>query len=251
MAEILAHQHFVILWKLHSTRGERADLRGHFAPYSKHPNTLSTGVPGILPAVRTFTKSEVVVSAFDPAFIASIEEELDMLPVDSLHEQKGVHDQGSLNLMSLLITEAEAAAPYGKLYSESLGHALATRYVYFGRARKQPEIRRELALPHRLLQRVTERMKSDFRSDLSLAALAAESGYSRAHFLRMFRAATGQTPHRYLLELRIENALSMMKDRSKRLIDIASASGFSSHDYFTKAFRGRFGMTPSQYRRNM
>src|SRR5262249_40816086 len=50
-------------------------------------------------------------------------------------------------------------------------------------------------LPPRLLRRVLERMQADLHANLDLAALAAESGYSRAHFLRTFRAATGQTPH--------------------------------------------------------
>jgi AraC-like DNA-binding protein len=51
------------------------------------------------------------------------------------------------------------------------------------------------ALPSHILRRVLERMNSEFSEDLSLADLAAESGYSRAHFLQMFRASTGQAPH--------------------------------------------------------
>jgi AraC family transcriptional regulator len=94
-------------------------------------------------------------------------------------------------------------------------------------------------------------MKHSFETDLSLDSLAAESGYSRAHFLRMFRAAIRQTPHQYLVSLRLERAIQMMKERSRPLIDIAIACGFSSHAHFTNVFRSKFGMLPSQYRREL
>jgi len=68
-------------------------------------------------------------------------------------------------------------------------------------------------LPGHILRRVLERMNSEFCKDLSLATLAAESGYCRAHFLRIFRAATTQTPHQYLLSLRLQNAVRLMKER--------------------------------------
>jgi AraC-like DNA-binding protein len=63
-------------------------------------------------------------------------------------------------------------------------------------------------------------MEAEFDSDLTLTQLAAESGYSRTHFLRMFRGATGQSPHRYLLELRLKKAASMLARRSLFLMDI-------------------------------
>jgi AraC family transcriptional regulator len=94
-------------------------------------------------------------------------------------------------------------------------------------------------------------MEADLDSDLTLSLLAAESGYSRTHFYRMFRAAMGQTPHRYLLELRLKRAESLLAGRSMSLIDIAFACGFSSQAYFSTAFRSRYGLSPSAYRRNL
>ena len=84
-------------------------------------------------------------------------------------------------------------------------------------------------------------MHDELDKDLSLSTLAAESGYSRAHFMRMFKATIGETPHRYLLELRLRKAQAMIAERSKRVIDIAMECGFSSHAHFTVAFSQRFG----------
>jgi AraC family transcriptional regulator len=94
-------------------------------------------------------------------------------------------------------------------------------------------------------------METELDSDMTLTLLAAESGYSRTHFYRMFMAATGQTPHRYLLELRLKKAESLLADPSLSLIDIAFACGFSSHAHFSTAFRSRFGFSPSAFRRNL
>ena len=106
-------------------------------------------------------------------------------------------------------------------------------------------------LPHSRLQRVMKRMENELDTDLNLKTLAEASGYSRNHFLRMFRAATGHSPHQYLLRLRVKRAQAMMKNRSMNLIDIALDCGFSSHAQLSRVFRQMTGTTPSEYRRNM
>jgi len=153
------------------------------------------------------------------------------------------------DLMVLLEKEAEAGGPSGKVYAESLSTALATRLLFAARSLRQPRDNTSSPLPRRVLRRVFDRMEAEFDSDLTLTQLAAESGYSRTHFLRMFRGATGQSPHRYLLELRLKKAASMLASRSLSLMDIALACGFSSHAHFSTAFRSRFGLSPSAFRR--
>jgi AraC-like DNA-binding protein len=101
----------------------------------------------------------------------------------------------------------------------------------------------------RLLQRVLDRMKADLATDLDLSTLAAESGYSRSHFLRTFRAAMGCSPHQWLTRLRMEQAKTILRERSISLIDIALDCGFSSHAHFSNTFRQIVGVTPSEYRR--
>ncbi len=104
-------------------------------------------------------------------------------------------------------------------------------------------------LQYRLLQGVLERMKADLAADLDLNTLAAESGYSRSHFLRTFRAAMGCSPHQWLTRLRVEQAKTILRENSISLIDIALACGFSSHAHFSNTFRQLVGVTPSEYRR--
>jgi AraC-like DNA-binding protein len=104
-------------------------------------------------------------------------------------------------------------------------------------------------LQRRLLQRVLDRMKVDLATDLDLNTLAAESGYSRSHFLRTFRAVIGCSPHQCLTRLRVEQAKTILRETSMSLIDIALDCGFSSHAHFSNTFRQALGVTPSEYRR--
>ena len=249
--EVKLSHHFLILWDVRAAEGESAYRSGRFSPYKKYPNTITTCLPGSRPAVRSRFDHEVIVGAIHPDFIVGIEEELDKRPIGSLLQLYGTDVPDLRNLLRLLLKESETGGPYGTLYAESLMTALATRLVYAARSHKPHSSSRSSPLPPRLLRRVLERMQADLSADLDLAALAAESGYSRAHFLRTFRAATGQTPHRYLLELRLTKAQALIAGRSMPLIDIALACGFSSHAHLTTAFRSRFGLSPSAYRRGL
>jgi AraC family transcriptional regulator len=246
-------RHSIILFETNPTYGEHAlsNQRWRFVPYFKRPGTLSLLPAGIIPALRRFVKTEMTVCQLEPSFVTAVEAEIDPRPTGSLTEKLGIEDAGLRMLMSLLATELDGGGPHGRLYADSLAHAIATRFVHLGKATDQWKKASQLSLSSRPLQRVLDRMNAEFSKDLSLETLAAESRYSRAHFLRMFRAATGQTPHEYLLTLRLENAKKMLKEGSTPLIDIAAACGFSSHTHFSKAFRARCGTTPSHYRRSL
>jgi AraC family transcriptional regulator len=93
-------------------------------------------------------------------------------------------------------------------------------------------------------------MKAGLATDLDVKMLAAESGYSRTHFLRTFRAVMGCSPHRWLTRLRMDQAKTMLRRDSESLIDIALACGFSTHAHFSNTFRQIVGVTPSEYRRS-
>ena len=114
----------------------------------------------------------------------------------------------------------------------------------------QVVIKQIAPLPHAILLRVKKYMEEHLQDKLSLEELAHETDYSRAHFLRMFRAATGKTPHQYLTERRIERAKSMLLEAKKiSLIDVAARCGFSSQSHLTRVFRKQVGTTPTEFKR--
>jgi AraC family transcriptional regulator len=240
-SEVVIEYHLLILCEAHVTECELASASGHSRRYKKYPNTMSTIVPGLFPARRLLTPRTAIVCALNPELMTRLKGELDRLPHGSLHVPTGHDDFVLRNILRLLFKEADKGGPSGKLNRESLATALATRLLYLGRSVKQPESEKVSALPHRALRRVLDRMQSGIHPYPDLKTLAAEAGYSQSHFLRMFRAATGTTPHQYLLALKLEKVKELLATRKIPLIDIAAACGFSSHSHLSTTFRNRFG----------
>jgi AraC family transcriptional regulator of arabinose operon len=81
-----------------------------------------------------------------------------------------------------------------------------------------------------------------------LPEMARTAGLSRFHFLRRFKRATGSTPWRYLLELRLARAKNLLIDPACSVAAAATAAGFADPAYFSRLFRKRTGITPREYR---
>ncbi len=72
---------------------------------------------------------------------------------------------------------------------------------------------------------------------------------SVSHFCRAFKQTFGDTPHAYLIRLRLETAQEMMLATTEPLSQIALASGFSDQAHLSKQFRRVVGETPGAWRR--
>src|SRR6202048_3651117 len=86
--------------------------------------------------------------------------------------------------------------------------------------------------------------------DLSLDEMAQSVGLSTAHFARMFRKSTGETPHQFVLRQRIERAKAMLRAPDARVLDVAVACGFKTHQHFRQVFRVVWGVSPTEYRQD-
>ena len=240
----------LIMWR--STRGYgEVNLDGsRFIPYTKFLGTFCFYPTGRLPAVRPFTYSEFVVFAIRPAFLKSVELEMEKPPAEKIGIRAGFRDPGLRQLVTLLSAEAAQGGVFGRLYADSLAYAIVARLLCLNEKISPPARSESSPLPGHLVQRVIERMR-DLSADLDLDTLAAETGYSQRHFIRMFRAATGQTPHHFLINLRLDHAKKLLRLNRASLIDVAAACGFSSHAHMTHVFRRVLGVTPSDYRNQL
>jgi AraC family transcriptional regulator len=219
--------------------------------YIRQPGSLTLVPPGVCPLIRAETEFDFVVCALDSALVSALDSELERRPEGELRLQVNLQDPAAQQLMTLLIADANEGYTTERLYTEYLTQALAVRMLFLGRSTQpQTNNRGPSGLPRHVLRRIIERMRC-FSCDLSLQALANESGYSRVHFVRMFRAATGYSPHNYLLNLRLERARELLKNPSISLIDIALDCGFSSHSHMSRLFHKSVGVTPSAYRRSL
>ncbi len=85
--------------------------------------------------------------------------------------------------------------------------------------------------------------------DFDLAEMADAACFSRYHFHRMFSAFAGETPGEFVRRLRLSRAASLLRDNPRLdVTGVAMESGFSSPSVFSRAFRERFGVSPSAFR---
>lgn len=88
-------------------------------------------------------------------------------------------------------------------------------------------------------------------SDLTLEELAFIAGLSLASFKRKFRAAFGSSPGRYIKSRRLEKSKQLLGRKELRISDVAYDCGFNDLGHFSKSFIAAFGLSPSDYRRNL
>jgi AraC family transcriptional regulator len=99
------------------------------------------------------------------------------------------------------------------------------------------------------LKRVLDFIEEHFAENLTLRELAAEAHLSEFHFLRLFREATGLSPHRYVTYRRVQEAQAQLGLNRSSLVEIALEAGFGSQGNFIRVFRKATGLTPGQYRK--
>src|SRR5215469_2418527 len=242
------HQHFLTMCARAPARFERAGIHNNWVSYVKSPGTLCFVPAGVHSGARARSDFQLVACALDSTLVNGIDAELDRRPAGELRHRTNFNDPAAQQLLKLLEADFGSESPGGKLYTDHLIHALAYRVLILSRdALPSGATKPASGLPSHILKRVVDKMRVD--SQLGLQSLAQESGYSRVHFIRMFKAATGQSPHNYLLNMRVERVRELLSKPALSLTDIALDCGFSSHSHMTRVFRQFLGVTPSEYRR--
>ena len=243
-------KHILVMGSKRPSRFEMRRGVNHRVSYIRQPGSLSLIPAGECPMIRAETDFSLVACAFDSRLVSTLKSEMEHAEGE-LCLQTNIVDPAAQQLMTLLTADVNDGGTTERLYAEHLTQALAVRMLFLGSQPKRLSRNTvTYGLPGRVLRRVIERMHM-FDTDLSLQALANESGYSRVHFVRMFRAATGYSPHSYLLNLKLERVQELLKHSTKSLIDIALDCGFSSHSHMSRLFHKMVGVTPSAYRRDL
>lgn len=83
---------------------------------------------------------------------------------------------------------------------------------------------------------------------LDLDAIAAQAHLSPFHFLRVFSAALGVTPHQYLIRCRLRRAARLLADSDQAIGAIAFEVGFGDLSHFVRSFHRAAGLAPRRFR---
>jgi AraC family transcriptional regulator len=105
------------------------------------------------------------------------------------------------------------------------------------------------ALRPAVIKRICEFVDAHLTQEICLRDLAQLAHLSERHFIRAFRAATGMTPYRYVIERRLRVCADLLRThRDMPVSDVALAMRFKSRPHFSSQFVALFGVTPTQYR---
>src|SRR6202008_2063554 len=153
-------------------------------------------------------------------------------------------------LVAAVNAEMVAGFPSGRLFLDSVEQAIAIALVHGHAVRHRPVQICRGGLGSARLRRIKELVHANMGDDLGLDEMAQSVGLSTAHFARMFRKSTGETPHRFVLRQRIERAKAMLRSPDARVLDVAVACGFKTQQHFAQVFRDVCGISPTGYRQD-
>ncbi|MBS3648538.1 GlxA family transcriptional regulator [Pseudaminobacter sp. 19-2017] len=115
------------------------------------------------------------------------------------------------------------------------------------RQRVGPE--RDLTGKSEKLRKIVELMADHLDDPFSAVELAKSAGLSVRQVERLFLRHLNVTPGRYYMRLRLERARELLRQTNMPILDVAIATGFTSHSYFAQSYRLQFGRPPSEERR--
>ena len=112
----------------------------------------------------------------------------------------------------------------------------------------RPETKPALGGRETRLQRVLLMIERRYAEKITLDDMCEAANVSRSALLRDFKDILSTTPQRYLEDLRLKKAASLLKDTAMPVGEIAAAVGYDAASHFGKRFRKAVGMTPREYR---
>jgi AraC family transcriptional regulator len=168
----------------------------------------------------------------------------------ALRPQRKFADPRLGALVAAAHAEMVAGFPSGRLFLDSIEQAMAVALVNGHAVRHRPVQMYKGGLGSARLRRIKELVYAKIEDDLSLDEMAQSVGLSTAHFARMFRKSTGETPHQFVLRQRVERAKAMLRAPNARVLDVAVACGFKTQQHFAQVFRDVWGVSPTEYRQD-
>jgi AraC family transcriptional regulator len=148
-----------------------------------------------------------------------------------------------------LLDVDQMGGSFGQLYADCISVAIVARLLASARKASACDRPKVTELPRWRLKRAIDYFDTRLAESIHLADVASAAGLTRMHFAAQFRAATGLSPHEFLLRRRIERAQEMLVGTDMSVVDIALSVGFQTQSHFTTVFKRFAGQPPQTWRR--
>lgn len=247
-------QHMVIVYTPKQSTNVEFRTEGCLSRLQYHPGDSVKSCVGIMPASLPFTCAwdQEILSThlyLEPAFVSQVvHETIDPDRVEILFEAKKA-DLLIAQICLALAAELEFDGSQNSFYADSMATALSAHLLRHYSTR-EPKFREyEDGLSAYKLNQAIAYINEHLSENLSLSAIALELNISQYYFCRLFKQSTGMSPHRYLMQQRIERAKQLLRQSELTVTHVAIECGFANQSHFAKYFREHTGVSPRQFRK--
>jgi AraC family transcriptional regulator len=187
--------------------------------------------------------TDALVVAIDPSQLALAAAEDSALEA-RLNERLSGYDQALLDLARTLALESADDYPNGPLFwsevaSRFIGNLVA-RYTSEAKSQARGMLGKDV------LARVKDYVIAHLDETIEVEALADIAGRSPFHFTRVFTRSVGLTPHRYVVHLRLQRAIELVREGQSGLAEIAARTGFADQAHLSRWVRRVHGVSLKQ-----
>jgi AraC family transcriptional regulator len=159
---------------------------------------------------------------------------------------EGQRDPAITGVAGNLMRELMIGDAGSRLYAESTASLLAVHLLRrYARPSKPIEADKIMMAPRAVTQAVSF-IHENYSRTVKLEDIAAAANLSLYHLTRVFKKAIGTTPHRYLVQVRVNSARLLLAAGARSLAEVAVAVGFADQSHFTREFKRMLGVTPGQ-----
>jgi AraC family transcriptional regulator len=168
-----------------------------------------------------------------------------------LGPQFNVRDSQLEHLLRGLLAVAQDGSRADALVGDLLVNAICIRLAKRYAVSKLNLAPRRGGLPVPRLKRVLDYVDANLDNNITLSSLAGAANMSLYYFATLFRQSMGLSPHRYVLQQRIERAAGLLRDTKLSVLEVSLHLGFEHQNNFSRAFRRVTGVSPTHFRQEV
>jgi AraC family transcriptional regulator len=198
---------------------------------------------GVDSAAHAGQSIDAMVVAVDPRRFALAAAEGAALDV-RLDERFSGHDRTLLELARLLALESADDYPDGPLFWNDVASGFVDRLVARHASASKGGVRGRFG--NNVLERLRQHVMAHLDEPVSVEALANIACLSPFHFARVFSQSVGMTPHRYVVRLRVQRAVELVREGRSGLAEIAARTGFADQSHLSRWVRRVHGVCLTQ-----
>jgi AraC family transcriptional regulator len=243
-------QHHILL-NLRDTPHRAENWRdGSHRDFIYAPNEVVITPAGLRSGWKWHEKTRVIVITIDPAKLerfAAMELGL-LLSPRQLTDVPQAKDADLCQAGAMLLEALRGRGAGSEVMYESLARIFLVKIVQrYGDLRSNAlRFSRGFTASH--YKRVLEFVAEQYSNPIIIDDLARVAGLSSAHFSRLFKEVLGDSPHKFLMDYRVEQAKQLLGDISRPMSDVALACGFADQPHFSRVFKQLTGQTPKSFR---